>query len=422
MYLLNRKRFILDNIEALLKADLSPVNIEATLSKQPLAELQLLLDSSGLTAVDGLKAFRYQVPGADFQRLCQQNYSDLFRLKDQFQQLQQQERFSGLGTEARAFYVALEAMLNGVQAYLESTGISGLAGEELLPSCYLESRLALLRRDNDLLKSRLKSSTADAALKDLLMEHFDSFSRRHQVSQQQLQYVEQLMQALLRGLKPGLAEDQDLFLMYKVVKWNFNAPECYVYCRNKILAALEDTVSSRRRLLLLNWQLKAIKQLLCIPGMGLHADYPNLKDLLIELLSTEISYEEAAFSELDGKRDSKKESNVDAAKAGTPAAFGVPQGTAKFQLQLTQRVLAIWTQTLIATKILNVGVKGQRRFTEFLADHFTTVGMEDIQPEYFRRRYKEKHTAASEKLIAILEQMILSIKHEYIGINMPAEK
>jgi hypothetical protein len=422
MYLLNRKRFILDNIEALLKADLSPVNIEATLSKQPLAELQLLLDSSGLTAVDGLKAFRYQVPGADFQRLCQQNYSDLFRLKDQFQQLQQQECFSFLGTEARAFYVALEAMLNGVQAYLESTGISSLAGEELLPSCYLEGRLALLRRDNDLLKSRLKSSTADAALKDLLMEHFDSFSRRHQVSQQQLQYVEQLMQALLRSLKPGLAEDQDLFLMYKVVKWNFNAPECYVYCRNKILAALEDTVGSRRRLLLLNWQLKAIKQLLCIPSMGLHADYPNLKDLLIELLSTEISYEEAAFSELDGKRDSKRESKVDAAMAGTPASFGVPQGTAKFQLQLTQRVLAIWTQTLIATKILNVGVKGQRRFTEFLADHFTTVGMEDIQPEYFRRRYKEKHTAASEKLIAILEQMILSIKHEYIGINMPAEK
>jgi hypothetical protein len=417
-YLINRKRFILENIEALLKAGLSPANIEATLSKQTLAELQLLLDSSGVTAIDDLKAFRYQVPGAVFQRLCQQNYSDLFRLKDQFQQLQQQERFSGLGAEARSFYLALEAMLNDVQAYLESTGISGMAGEELLPSCYLESRMALLRRDNDLLKSRFKSSTADAALKDLLMEHFQSFSRRHQASQQELQYVEQLMQALLRSLKPGLAEDQDLFLMYKVIKWNFNAPECYLYCRNKILAALEDTVGSRRRLLLLNWQLKAIKQLLCIPSMALHADYPNLKDLLIELLSTEIGYEEAAFSELDSDRNSK----APAALAQTTKPSAVMQDTPKFQLQLNQRVLAIWTQTLISMKILKLGVKGQRRFTEFLADNFLTAGMEVIQPDSFHRRYKEKHSGSCEILITILEQMIMIIRHEYIGINMPAKK
>ena len=173
-YLINRKRFILDNIEALLKADLNPANIEATLSRQPLAELQLLLENSSMSAIEGLKAFRYQVPGADFQRLCQQNYSDLFRLKDQFQLLQQQDCFAALSATARAFYVALESMLKGVQAYLESTGISGMAGDELLPSCYLESRLALLRRDDDLLKSRFKSSTADATLKDLLTEHFQS--------------------------------------------------------------------------------------------------------------------------------------------------------------------------------------------------------------------------------------------------------
>lgn len=421
MYLLNRKRFILDNIEALLKADLNPANIEATLSRQPLAELALMLDSSSMGAIESLKAFRYQVPAADFQRLCQQNYSDLFRLKDQFQQLQQQENFAAVSAGARVFYAALEDMLSGVQAYLESTGISGMAGDELLPACYLESRLALLRRDNDLLKSRLKASTADAALKDLLTEHFQSFSCRHQVNQQELHYSEQLMQALLNGLNPGHAEEQGLHLMYKIIQWNFNSAESYVYCRNKILVVLEDTVGSKRRLLLLNWQLKAIKQLLCIPGVALHPQYPNLKDLLIEMLSTEISYEEAAFSEA-GRKVWTAAASMPSTQARTSTAADTPPATPKFQLQLTQRVLAIWTQTLINTKVLSLGVQGQRRFTEFLADHFTTVGMENIQPDYFRRRYKEKHTSASEKLIAILEQMILSIKHEYFGINVPTEK
>jgi hypothetical protein len=405
-YLINRKRFILDNIEALLKADLNLANIEATLSRQPLAELQLLLENSSMSAIEGLKAFRYQVPSADFQRLCQQNYSDLFRLKDQFQLLQQQDCFTALNPTARAFYVALESMLNGVQAYLESTGISGMACDELLPSCYLESRLALLRRDNDLLKSRFKSSTADATLKDLLTEHFQSFCCRTQVSQQELQYGEQLMQALLKSLKPGHAEDQDLFLMHKVIKWNFNSAESYVYCRNKILEALEDTVGSKRRLLLLSWQLKAIKQLLCVPGVALHPQYPNLKDLLIELLGTEISYEEAAVPE----------------KADILLAPAVTKEKEKFQLQLNQRVLAIWTQTLVSMKILTLGVKGQRRFTQFLADHFLTAGMEVIQPDSFHRRYKEKHSGSCEILITILEQMILIIRHEYIGINMAAKK
>jgi len=97
-------------------------------------------------------------------------------------------------------------------------------------------------------------------------------------------------------------------------------------------------------------------------------------------------------------------------------------GSDKFQLQLNQRVLAIWTQVLMSMQILKVGIKGQRRFTQFLADHFTTAGMETIQPESFHRRYKEKHSGSCEILITILEQMIMIIRYEYIGINIPIKK
>lgn len=133
-YLINRKRFILDNIEALLKAALSPANIEASLSTQPLAELQLLLENSGNTAIESLRAFRYQVPPVDFQRLCQQNYSDLFRLQDHVAAWQQDPLWDTLRLDAKAFYAALDKMLQAVQIFLESTGIRGMADEELLPA------------------------------------------------------------------------------------------------------------------------------------------------------------------------------------------------------------------------------------------------------------------------------------------------
>lgn len=412
-YLINRKRFILDNIEALLKAAFSPANIEASLSTQPLAELQLLLENSGNTAIESLRAFRYQVPPVDFQRLCQQNYSDLFRLQDHVVAWQQDSLWDTLSLDAKAFYAALDKMLQAVQIFLESTGIRGMADEELLPACYLEKQLSAMAKNINLLRSRYLSAAADPVLQDLLVAHFQSFCTRREVRQQELWYMEQLMEAMLAGLSTSKAEDNELFLMHELVKWNFNSPAGYGYCRDKLMAALGEKIGRKRRFLLMSWHLKGIKQLLCIPDQSLHPQYPSLKDLLIELLQTEIAYAETGFSEAESKTPE--------ARLESPTPFGASQSTAKFQLQLTQRMLAIWTQTLITMRIITLGVKGQRRFTEFLADHFTT-GDEPIQPDCFRRRYKEKHTAASEKLISILEQMILIIKHEYMSINISAEK
>lgn len=412
-YLINRKRFILDNIEALLKAAFSPANIEASLSTQPLAELQLLLENSGNTAIENLRAFRYQVPPVDFQRLCQQNYSDLFRLQDHVAAWQQDPLWDTLRLDAKAFYAALDKMLQAVQIFLESTGIRGMAAEELLPACYLEKQLSAMAKNINLLRSRFLSAAADPALQDLLVAHFQSSCTRREVRQQELWYMEQLMEAMLAGLSTSKAADNDLFLMHELVKWNFNSPEGYGYCRDKLMAAFGEKIGRKRRFLLMSWHLKGIKQLLCIPDQSLHPQYPSLKDLLIELLQTEIAYAETGFSEAESKTPE--------ARLESPTPFGASQSTAKFQLQLTQRMLAIWTQTLITMRIITLGVKGQRRFTEFLADHFTT-GDEPIQPDCFRRRYKEKHTAASEKLIRILEQMILIIKHEYMSINISAEK
>lgn len=405
MYLINRKRFILENIEVLLKADLSLANIEASIEKQSLPELQQLLKDSADAAIEGLKVFRYEIPIADYHRLCQQNYGDLFRMKDRFQQMQQTAAYGLLGRNAKRLYEALWLMLVEVESFLKRRGIKGLEPEELVPDYYLATRLTQLGRDNDLLRSRFRSGKADPILSELLSDYAQSFCARQHVSWQNLQYMEQLMRVLLQSMKTA---DEDLMLMHTVIRLDFNTPEAYQYCRNNILEALEEAAGSKRKLMLLSWHDKAIKQLLPLPGISLNPQYPALKTLLIEFVSTEISYLEAAEFETNAAEPSW---------TGTKKAL-LPgfSATGKFQLQVSQRVLAIWTQTLITMEVIRLGHKGQRKFTEFLADHFTTAGLEEIHPDSFRRRFKEKHISASETLISILEQMILVIKNEYIGV------
>lgn len=410
MYLINRKRFTLDNIAVLLKSDLHPANIEASIHKQSLAALKQLLASSGLEAVESLKAFRYNIPPGDFEQLCQQNYSDLFRLRDDFQLLQRTDLVEGLNLEAKALYTALWTMLEVLARYLEGTGIRGMAPHEMLPKYYLENRLCLLRKEMLLLQSKFQACSADGLLTGVILDHFRQFSIRQESSQQQLQYMEQLMAALLDMLKAGGAENQDLNLMHKVIQFNFNAPGAYQYCRDKILELLEDTQGSTRRMLLLTWQLKTLRQLLPVPGLALNLQYPELKVLLIDFVQAEISYQEVAVAESLQKHLQPAKSQKAPGQAGR---FG------KFRLQLSQRALAIVSQTLMSMDIIPLGVKEQRRFTEFLADHFTTAGLEEIIPDNFRRRYKEKHGSTSESVVDLLERMILFIKQEYMGIASP---
>ena len=410
MYLINRKRFTLNNIEVLLKADLHPANIEASIQHQSLTSLQELLSRSGLEAIESLRAFRYEIHPEDFSQLCQQNYSDLFRLQDNFQLMQQTDLAKSLNPAAQELYQSVRNILEEVSAFLEGMGIQGMAAGELLPKYHLEPRLALLRKDILMLQSKFQACSADLVLRNLLLDHFRRFTVRQECSQRELNYMEQLMSALLSVLTSPATENQDLILMHKVIELNFNSPGTYQYCRDKILEALEDTQGSTRRMMLLTWHLKAVRQLLAVPGVALNLQYPALSMLMVEFLQSEISYQESAVADQLANAVSPPKSQRSPLQQ---VSFG------KFQLQLSQRALAIWSQTLISMGIIRLGLKDQRRFTEFLADHFTTAGLEEILPDNFRRRYKEKHSATSEILIGILERMILYIKQEYMGIPLP---
>lgn len=409
MHLINRKRFTLDNIEGLLKADLNPANIEASIHKQSLTALQQQLINTGTGAIESLKAFRYEIPKKDFEQLCQQNYSDLFRLKDQFQLMQQTEIVSYLNPDAKELYRCLWAVLEEVSGFLESTGIRSMAAHELLPAFYLKTRLALLHKDTLLLQTKFLACNADPELSALLLEQFRNFSKRQEASQQELSYMEQLMAGVLPVLTPGSADTLQLNLIHKLVELNFNAAACYQYCRRKILEALEDTQGSTRSMLLLTWHQKCLRQLFAASGLGLNHKYPALKELLLDFIQSEMSYQESSAADaLDAGMQPAKHHK----------APGLKAGLGKFQLQLSQRALAMWSQVLISMNIIRLGAKDQRRFTEFLADHFTTAGLEEILPDNFRRRYKEKHTATSELLIDILERMIRFIKQEYMGLEI----
>ncbi len=413
VHLINRKRFIFSNIESRLNEELSPNCIEETLKHQPLPELLNMLLNDSRDAIQCLKSFRYEIPAQDFEQLSQHNYSDLFRMKDRLQLMQASEGFKNLTENALSFYQMLFLSMDTIEHFLESIGIHSLAGHELLPDHFRECRKAVLRQQSLLLLSKCKSRSIDPVLTELLRAHFDAFTSADRMLQQELSFSEQLLSALLQLLDVAPENDYDLLIMNKLISINFNSGECYGYCSGKIKLCLEENSGSKRKLQALNWHLKELKQVLPVSGMALNPAYPQLKVLLLELVLAEISYLEL---ELHGEESSTK------SIYNMPRALKTrdPNMPGKIQLQLSQRVLAIWSQTMISMKLIQLGKKGQREITEFLADNFTTAGSEDIHPDNFRRRYKEKHTAGSETLINILEQMISFIKQEYIEIKKGA--
>ncbi len=415
MYLINRKRFILNNIEVLLKADLHPANIEASIQQQTFPVFARLFDSSAEAAIAALQDLRYEIPAADFRQLCQQNFSDLFRLKDRIALLQQEESVLLLNMEARDLYVLLGRMFNAVLAYLERTGIKGLSADELLPPGHLALRRDIMSSDCLILQARCKAHEVDQLFAALLINHFQAFIIQQQVTQQQLDYNEQLLSGLLSLLKSTKLLEADLQLMHKIVELNFNAQSGFVYCRDKILQALEDASNMDSRMLLLSWHHKVTQQTLPLPELALHPKYPSLKLLLLEFLQSEISYQQK-LSPLSAPENTSVKVIKQSATANQKS------GNGKFQLQFSQRVLAIWAQTLLNMELLQLGGTSQHRFIELLAEHFSTSGSERIAADNLRRRFKEKHVPACETLIGILEQMILSIKQEYIGIISPAKK
>ena len=239
MHLINQKRFTLDTINGLLKADLHPANIEANIQNQSLTALQQMLSKCGLEAVESLEAFRYEIPQRDFEQLCQQNYSDLFRLQDRFQIMQGSLAAKSLNAEAKALYHFLWEMLEEVRVYLEGTGIRGMAAAELLPRFYLEKRQSLLKAHNQVFLAKCKAQMVDAFLQNLLTRHFEVFLCRTDVSQAELWYAEQLMSTLLNVMAAKPEANVEQQLMERLICINFNAYDFYHYCSQQLKTAMD---------------------------------------------------------------------------------------------------------------------------------------------------------------------------------------
>lgn len=404
MYLINRKRFTLQNIEVLLKADFHPANIEASIQNQSLLALQELLRTNGLEAIESLSAFRYEIPRSDFEQLCQQNYSDLFRLKDRFQLMQQTAMTKSLSAEAQELYRSLWIMLEEVSTFFEGTGIRGMAAAELLPRFHLESRLALLKAKRQVLLAKSKAGLLDDKLQNLLSRHFDVFTSRLDVSQGELWYMEQLMELLLEvlataGTATGVANLEQL-LIDKLICMNFNAYDFYQYCCQQLKTSVDRKEGHKPKLLDLSWRQKELMQLLPQPGIALQMHYPDLKILLLDFLLAERSYLEAAT----------RDEQVREIRPSRPAKTGY-----KLLINGNMRELCLVVQLMMQCDVIALGKGGIKAVSGFLAQHISTMGSETLSAESLSKRYREAQPGCCNAVLHMLENMILILKRDFMN-------
>ena len=401
MYLINRKRFTLNNIEVLLKAELHPANIEASIQNQSLATLQQLLSKTGLEAVESLQAFRYEIPQRDFEQLCQQNYSDLFRLEDRFQIMQGSLASESLNAEAKALYDFLWKVLEEVRVYLEGRGIRGMAAAELLPRFYLEKRQSLLKANNQVLLAKCKARMVDTLLQNLLTRHFEVFVCRADVSQTELWYAEQLMSTLLNvmAVKPEANVEQQL--MESLICINFNAYDFYHYCSQQLRTFMDTQQGNKAKLLELSWRQKSLMQLLPQPGVALQPHYPDLKILLLDFLLAERSYLEAAI---------RDEQVRDVRPAAATGKIGY-----KLLINGNMRELCLFVQLMMQCDVIALGKGGIKAISSFLAEHISTKGSERLSAESLAKRYREAQPGCCNAVLQVLENMILILKRDFIN-------
>ena len=400
MYLINRKRFTLNNIEVLLKADLHPANIEASIQNQSLTALQQLLSTNGLEAIESLKAFRYEIPHSDFEQLCQQNYSDLFRLKDHFQLMQQTLVTNSLSAEAQELYRSLWIMLEEVSTFLESTGIRGMAAAELLPRFHLESRLASLKAKRHLLLAKSKAGLLDDKLQNLLRRHFDVFTSRTDVRQGELWYTEQLMEVLLGVLAITGAANLEQQLIDRLICMNFNAYEFYHYCCQQLKTSVDRQEGHKAKLLELSWRQKELMQLLPQPGIALQMHYPDLKNLLLDFLLAERGFLEAAT----------RDEQVREIRPGRAVKTGY-----KLLINGNMRELCLFVQLMMQCDVIALGKGGIKAVSGFLAQHISTMGSETLSAESLGKRYREAQPGCCNAVLHILENMILILKRDFMN-------
>lgn len=401
MHLINQKRFTLDSIDGLLKADLHPANIEANIQNQSLTALQQTLSKCGLEAVESLKAFRYEILSADFKQLCQQNYSDLFRLKDHFQIMQQSQAAESLNAEAKALYHFLWEVLEEVSAYLEGTGIRGMAATELLPDFYLEKRQSLLKSQNQVLLAKCKSRMVDALLQNLLIRHFEVFVCRTDVSQAELWYTEQLMTTLLNVMAAKPEANVEQQLMERLICINFNAYDFYHYCSQQLKTCMDTQQANKAKLLELSWRQKSLMQLLPQPGVALQPHYPDLKILLLDFLLAERSYLEAAI---------RDEQVRDVRPAAATGKIGY-----KLLINGNMRELCLFVQLMMQCDVIALGKGGIKAISGFLAEHISTKGSERLSAESLAKRYREAQPSCCNAVLHILENMILILKRDFMN-------
>lgn len=407
-HLINRKRFILNNIETLLNTQLGPEFIDETLKDQPLPDLLNMLKNDSREAIQLLKFFQYEIPPNDFEQLSQQNYSDLFRLKDRVNLMKASDNFKYLSENALTFYHMLFLAIECVEQFLESIGFRSLAAHETLPEYFRESRKAALRQDNLLLRSKCKSRSVDPAVMEMLQTYFQNFLAANQILQKELDFSEQLMAALLKLFAVQQQEEYDLLIMSKLISMNFNSGDFYYHCRRKIIAAVKEHSENPRKLQALNWHLKELKTLLPVSGIALNTGYPTIKGLLLDFVEAEIKYFEARAL-VDYRESSNLPSTV---YSGTPAGTGNDESI--LNVNANMRELALFAQLLMERNVVPVGEGGIKEITAFLSKHVRTTGGEKLSANSLSKRYREAHPATCATVLKMLEDMIEILQRNHM--------
>jgi hypothetical protein len=221
----------------------------------------------------------------------------------------------------------------------------------------------------------------------------------------------------------GMPRGQDSTMLMRegLIRMNFNKAVFYDYCKAQMLAMVDQEEQQEQRCSVLRFQRKEIQSLLSRTTPGLHPAAETLKTSLLATLEAELDFSEAEISRNTiGTRLGSAE--LQSSASGFPELLSNGMGGSESAFQLLKlklntniHMFGLIIQLLHQRGVFITDKTGMMGTLRFFTRHFSTVGQDNLSLDSLQKRASEKNTVEAAGLLVILEDLIVTLKRDYLN-------
>ncbi|WP_256005332.1 hypothetical protein [Pedobacter deserti] len=391
--------FELTRLEDMLFNELSPENIEETISQGLTAELESKIAEESRRVCAALREHACSdIKARQLERITQMHQREATKMLDLVYSYirpdaEEQYRHFQLKEACIWMYTHFKSGVKRILNYIERDMNGHFDLHQFVPESFRVFSAGTLAKDKDVLHAKLRSKSVDEKLLKLLLAYFDEHCSKPECTYAEQRYAKLVMRNLLGILKSNREKDWNRKVVVELIYLNFNKSSFFTWSRRYIAALVDDHNTNAGQVASLNWFLKEIEVLDTKPNMFYRSERPGVKELLCGYVTGELLYLAEQHVENPGMavKDLKERAE---------------HFSFKLQLGLSAAELALMAQLFIDVKVFVVARGELMKVMKFFAEHVSTRGAAQLSADNLYKLRTNAETRVIDAVEGILEEML----------------